>query len=85
MAVPPALSRTIASVSSRNGSSEGTAVPVLPAVVGTEDRITPPTAQRRMARRAGSTIVETPAGHVSMLAAPDVVAGVIVAAAESVG
>ncbi|GAA0420916.1 alpha/beta hydrolase [Leifsonia naganoensis] len=54
-------------------------------LVGTEDRIIPPAAQRRMAERAGSTIVETPAGHVSMLAAPDVVTGVIVAAAESLG
>jgi pimeloyl-ACP methyl ester carboxylesterase len=54
------------------------------AVVGTEDRIIPPDTQRRMAERAGATIVETPAGHVSMLAAADVVAGTIAAAAESV-
>ncbi len=54
------------------------------ALVGTEDRIIPPALQRRMAERAGATIVETPAGHVSMLAAPDVVTGVIVAAAESI-
>lgn len=54
------------------------------AVVGTEDRIIPPALQRRMAERANATIVETPAGHVSMLAAADVVAGTIAAAAESV-
>ncbi|MGO4594485.1 alpha/beta fold hydrolase [Leifsonia sp. 2TAF2] len=53
------------------------------AVVGTEDRIIPPALQRRMAERADATIVETAASHVSMLAAPDVVTGAIVAAAES--
>jgi pimeloyl-ACP methyl ester carboxylesterase len=52
-------------------------------VVGTEDRIIPPALQRRMSERAQATIVETAAGHVSMLAAPDVVTGTIVAAAES--
>ena len=55
------------------------------ALIGTEDRIIPPALQRRMAERANATILETPAGHVSMFSAPDVVAGVIVAAAESIG
>ncbi|WP_025157010.1 alpha/beta fold hydrolase [Leifsonia aquatica] len=55
------------------------------ALVGTEDRIIPPASQRRMAERAGSTIVEAPTGHVAMLSAPDVVTGMIVAAAESLG
>lgn len=54
------------------------------AVVGTEDRIIPPALQRRMAERADATIIETPASHVSMLSAPDVAVGTIVAAAESI-
>ncbi|MEV8214756.1 alpha/beta hydrolase [Leifsonia sp. NPDC077715] len=54
------------------------------AVVGTEDKVIPPALQRRMAERADATIVETPSSHVSMLSAPDVAAGAIVAAAESV-
>jgi pimeloyl-ACP methyl ester carboxylesterase len=53
------------------------------ALIGTEDKIIPPATQRRMAERADATIVETSAGHVSMLAAPDVVTGIIVAAVES--
>lgn len=53
------------------------------AVVGTEDKIIPPALQRRMAERADATIVETPSSHVSMLSAPDVAVGTIVAAAES--
>lgn len=55
------------------------------AVVGTEDRVIPPALQRRMAERADATIVETPSSHVSMLSAPDVAVGMIVAAAESLG
>jgi pimeloyl-ACP methyl ester carboxylesterase len=40
------------------------------AVVGTEDRVIPPATQRSMAERAGSTITEVAASHVSMLSAP---------------
>ena len=35
------------------------------AVVGTEDRVIPPATQRRMAERAGSTVSEVAASHVS--------------------
>lgn len=54
------------------------------AVVGTEDKVIPPALQRRMAERADATIIETPSSHVSMLSAPDVAVGAIVAAAESI-
>jgi hypothetical protein len=40
------------------------------AVIGTEDRIIPPGAQRRMAERAGATITEVNASHVSMVSRP---------------
>ncbi|MGO4299540.1 alpha/beta fold hydrolase [Leifsonia sp. RAF41] len=55
------------------------------AVVGTEDKVIPPALQRRMAERADATIIETASSHVSMLSAPDVAVGAIVAAAESIG
>jgi pimeloyl-ACP methyl ester carboxylesterase len=39
-------------------------------VVGTQDRIIPPDVQRRMAQRAGATISEVAASHVSMISKP---------------
>ncbi|WP_348787112.1 alpha/beta hydrolase [Leifsonia sp. NPDC080035] len=54
------------------------------AVVGTEDRVIPPALQRRMAERAGATITEAPAGHVSMLSATQVVLDAVLAAVASV-
>ena len=55
------------------------------AVIGTDDRIIPPAAQRRMAERAGATITEVDASHVSMLSHPDVSVAAILAAAAAVG
>jgi pimeloyl-ACP methyl ester carboxylesterase len=55
------------------------------AVVGTEDRVIPPDTQRRMAERAGATITEVAASHVSMVSQPQVAIDAILAAAAAVG
>jgi pimeloyl-ACP methyl ester carboxylesterase len=43
----------------------------------TEDRMIPPPAQRMMAERAGTTVVEVPASHSVFLSHPEAVAGLI--------
>ena len=53
-------------------------------VVGTEDRIIPPDTQRRMAARAGATITEVAASHVSMVSQPQATIDAILAAAASI-
>ena len=53
-------------------------------VVGTEDRIIPPDAQRRMAERAGATITEVAASHVSMVSHPQDTIDAILAAAATI-
>ena len=55
------------------------------AVVGTEDLVIPPDTLRRMAERAGSTITEVAASHVSMVSKPQVTIDAILAAAASIG
>ena len=55
------------------------------AVIGTEDRIIPPAAQRRMAERAGATITEVDSSHVSMVSHPDVSVAAILDAVAAVG
>ena len=55
------------------------------AVVGTEDRVIPPATQRSMAERAGATITEVAASHVSMVSHPDVALAAILAAVAAVG
>ncbi|MCS5718733.1 alpha/beta hydrolase [Herbiconiux sp. CPCC 205763] len=55
------------------------------AVVGTEDLVIPPAVQRSMAERAGATISEVSASHVSMVSHPDAAVAAILAAAESIG
>jgi pimeloyl-ACP methyl ester carboxylesterase len=55
------------------------------AVVGTEDRVIPPDTQRQMAQRAGATITDVAASHVSMVSHPQVALEAILAAASSVG
>ena len=55
------------------------------AVVGTEDRVIPPGAQRSMAERAGATITEVAASHVSMVSRPQAAIGAVLAAAAAVG
>jgi len=54
------------------------------AVIGTEDRVIPPATQRSMAERAGATITEVDASHVSMVSHPDVTVAAILAAAATV-
>jgi pimeloyl-ACP methyl ester carboxylesterase len=49
-------------------------------VVGTQDRIIPPGVQRRMAQRAGATISEVAASHVSMISKPQATIDAILAA-----
>ncbi|MCR2765035.1 alpha/beta hydrolase [Microbacterium sp. zg.B48] len=55
------------------------------AVLGTQDRVIPIDVQRRMAERAGATITEVDASHVSMVSHPDVVLAAIQAAVDAVG
>ncbi|WP_406120091.1 alpha/beta fold hydrolase [Streptomyces sp. NBC_00989] len=53
-------------------------------LVATDDRMIPPPAQRAMARRAGSTVTGTDAGHSVYMSRPDAVADLIrQAAADS--
>lgn len=69
------------------GPTEATAWSSIPswAVIGTEDRVIPPAVQRKMAERAGATITEVAASHVSMLSNPQVTIDAILAAAASIG
>ena len=53
-------------------------------VVGTEDRIIPPDTQRRMAARAGATVSEVAASHVSMVSQPQATIDAILAAVASI-
>ena len=55
------------------------------AVVGTEDRVIPPDTQRRMAERAGATITDVAASHVSMVSHPQVTIDAILGAVAAVG
>jgi len=55
------------------------------AVVGTEDRVIPPATQRSMAERAGATISEVAASHVSMVSHPQAALDAILAAVAAVG
>lgn len=55
------------------------------AVLGTEDLVIPLATQRRMAERAGATITEVDASHVSMVSQPEPTLAAIRAAAESIG
>lgn len=52
-------------------------------VVSENDRIIYPELERKMAEKIGATVTEVAASHVSMLAKPEEVAEVIIAAAES--
>jgi pimeloyl-ACP methyl ester carboxylesterase len=53
-------------------------------LLGTEDKAIPPETQRYMAERAGSTIVEVPASHASMVSQPGATTDLILAAARAV-
>jgi pimeloyl-ACP methyl ester carboxylesterase len=50
-------------------------------LVATEDRMIPPPAQRMMAKRAGSIVVEAAGSHAVYVSRPDVVADIIEQAA----
>jgi len=52
-------------------------------LVATEDRMIPPPAQRAMAQRAGSQVVETGGSHSVYVSKPEVVAALIVQAARN--
>jgi pimeloyl-ACP methyl ester carboxylesterase len=52
--------------------------------VGTEDRIIPPDTQRRMSERAGATITDVAASHVSMISKPQAAIDAILAAASTI-
>lgn len=54
------------------------------AVIGTDDRVIPVDVLRRLAERAGSTVSEVPASHVSMVSHPEVALDAIRAAVASV-
>ncbi|WP_043672080.1 alpha/beta fold hydrolase [Streptomyces xylophagus] len=53
-------------------------------LVATDDRMIPPAVQRAMARRAGSTVTGTDAGHAVYVSRPDVVADLVRRAAAGV-
>jgi pimeloyl-ACP methyl ester carboxylesterase len=53
-------------------------------LVATEDKMIPPDAQRAMARRAGSTVVEVTGSHAVYVSQPRAVASIIVSAATGV-
>lgn len=55
------------------------------AVLGTDDLVIPIGLQRRMAERAGATISEVAASHVSMVSQPDVTLAAIQAAVDAIG
>jgi pimeloyl-ACP methyl ester carboxylesterase len=54
------------------------------AVVGTEDRVIPPDAQRHMAERAGATISDVAGSHVSIVSKPQATIDAILAAVAAV-
>jgi pimeloyl-ACP methyl ester carboxylesterase len=55
------------------------------AIIGTQDRIIPPSSQRAMAENAGARVTEVDASHVSMISRPDVVVTVIQHVLEEIG
>lgn len=52
-------------------------------LVATEDKMTPPDAQRAMSKRAGSTVVEVPGSHAIYVSKPGAVAELIEEAAQT--
>lgn len=53
-------------------------------LVATDDKMIPPDAQRSMAKRAGSTVVEAKGSHAIYVSQPEAVAKLIETAAETV-
>jgi hypothetical protein len=54
-------------------------------VLGTDDHVIPIATQRSMARRAGATISEVAASHVSMISQPAATVDATVAAVVAIG
>ncbi len=54
-------------------------------VLGTQDLVIPIATQRSMAERAGATISEVEASHVSMISRPEVTLAAIRAAVDAIG
>jgi pimeloyl-ACP methyl ester carboxylesterase len=52
-------------------------------LIGTEDQIIPPSAQRSMAEHAGSSVSQFGAGHLGLISDPKAVTDVILRAAEA--
>ncbi|MGH9905994.1 MAG: alpha/beta hydrolase, partial [Pyrinomonadaceae bacterium] len=52
-------------------------------LIATEDKMIPPTAQRLMSQRAGSTVVEAAGSHAIYVSKPDAVAAIIEKAASA--
>ncbi len=79
-----AASQRPATVGALNEPSGAPAWRTIPSwyLIGTEDKIIPPNVQRDMAKRAGSTIIEFDAGHVSLMTEPKTVTRVIEQAAK---
>jgi pimeloyl-ACP methyl ester carboxylesterase len=75
---------TLSANTTQSGASGWTSLPSW-AVVGTEDRVIPPGTQRSMAERAGATISEVAASHVSMVSRPQAAIDAVLAAAAAVG
>jgi pimeloyl-ACP methyl ester carboxylesterase len=75
---------TLSANTSPSGAAAWKTVPSW-AVVGTQDLVIPPGTQRSMALRAGATITEVDASHVSMVSHPQVTIDAILAAAGAVG
>jgi pimeloyl-ACP methyl ester carboxylesterase len=81
-----AASQRPITLSANTAGTEATAWKTIPswAVIGTEDKVIPPATLRKMAERAGSTITEVAASHVSMVSHPDVALAAILAAVASI-
>jgi pimeloyl-ACP methyl ester carboxylesterase len=75
---------SIASVAEPSGPPAWKDIPAW-AIIGLQDKIIPPAAQRAMAEHAGARITEVDASHVSMVSRPDVVVDVIEQALSNIG
>jgi pimeloyl-ACP methyl ester carboxylesterase len=75
---------SIASVAEPSGPPAWKDIPAW-AIIGLQDKIIPPAAQRAMAEHAGARITEVDASHVSMVSRPDVVVDVIEQALSKIG
>jgi pimeloyl-ACP methyl ester carboxylesterase len=74
---------TLGALQERSGTPAWRTIPSW-AFIGTQDKIIPPSVQRSMAARAGSTVTEFKAGHLSLMTNPEAVSKVIERAARAV-